>query len=40
LKALTYFEDAEKSPMPKMIKQVSWEEVKKFLVSEVKRYMK
>jgi predicted nucleotidyltransferase component of viral defense system len=40
LKALTYFEDVEKSPMPKMIERISWEEVKKFLVSEVKRYMK
>lgn len=39
LKALTYFEDAERVPMPKMIKQVSWEEVKKFLLSSVEQYM-
>ncbi len=40
LKALTYFEDAEKTPMPEMIKKVSWEEVKKSLISAVERYMK
>lgn len=29
LKSLVYFEDAEKSKMPRMIKDVSWQEVKK-----------
>jgi len=40
LKALTYFEDAERAPMPEMIKQISWEEIKKFLISAVEQYMK
>ncbi|MBI2627216.1 MAG: nucleotidyl transferase AbiEii/AbiGii toxin family protein [Parcubacteria group bacterium] len=40
LKALTYFEDAERMPMPEMIKQVNWEEVKKFLISMAEQYMK
>lgn len=35
LKALKYFEDAEESEMPKMIKKVSWEEVKSFFEKEV-----
>jgi len=30
LRSLDYFTDAEIDPMPKMIKKVSWEEVKKF----------
>ncbi len=40
LKALTYFEDAEKTPMPRMIKKINWEEVKRTLVSEVEKYIK
>ncbi len=35
LKSLLYFDDAEKEPMPRMIKQVEWEEVKEFLKKEV-----
>ncbi|MDZ7358804.1 MAG: nucleotidyl transferase AbiEii/AbiGii toxin family protein [candidate division KSB1 bacterium] len=31
IRALTYFEDADAEPMPRMIKQVAWEEVKTFL---------
>jgi len=31
LKSLSYFEEAEKDSMPKMIAPVSWEEVKKRL---------
>lgn len=34
LKSLSYFEDAEEEPMPKMIKDISWEEVKKYLQKE------
>lgn len=37
LKSLTYFDDAEKQAMPKMIKKKSWETIKKEIVSEVKR---
>jgi hypothetical protein len=37
LKSLTYFEDAEKDPMPDMLEQGSWEEVKQFFSGEVSR---
>jgi len=30
IKALTYFEEAEADPMPRMLKRVSWQTVKKF----------
>lgn len=40
LKALTYFEDAERMPMPKMIRQARWEDIKKFLLSAVEQYMR
>jgi len=40
LKSLIYFEDAEKEPMPKMLKQVSWSEIKTFFTKEVKRIIK
>lgn len=40
LKSLTYFEDAEKSEFPEMIKEVKWEEVKRTVVSAVEQYMK
>ena len=36
LKSLTYFEDAESEPMPKMLKNVSWKEIK----NEIKRKVK
>jgi len=36
LKSLTYFEDAERDVMPKMLTPLSWPEVKKFLEQEVK----
>jgi len=36
LMSLTYFDDAEKEMMPKMIVPVSWEEVKSFIVNEVR----
>jgi len=39
LKALTYFEDAERTPMPEMIRQARWKDIKKFLLSAVKQYM-
>jgi len=40
LKSLTYFDDAEKSDMPEMLKKVSWKEVKEFLKKEVVRVTK
>jgi len=36
LKSLVYFENAEKEPMPHMIKQVSWQEIKEFFIKEVR----
>lgn len=35
-KSLTYFDDAEIEPMPKMIKQVNWEDIKNKIIKEVK----
>lgn len=40
LKALQYFEDADGSEMPQMIKKISWGEVKKFFKKEVVRLAK
>lgn len=37
LKSLCYFDDAEKGKMPKMLKNISWKEVKEFFISEVKK---
>lgn len=37
LKSLSYFEDADKEEMPKMIKSVNWKMVKKFFVDEQKK---
>lgn len=37
-RSLTYFEDAEKDNMPEMLKPVSWEEVKKYLETETKKF--
>jgi len=37
LKSLTYFNDAEEEPMPKMLENVSWKEIKGFFVSEAKK---
>lgn len=34
VRALSYFDDAEAEPMPRMIRQVKWEEVKSFLDSQ------
>lgn len=40
LKSLSYFEDAEKDEMPKMIEKVNWREVEKFFKEETKRFSK
>ena len=37
LKSLTYFEDADKEPMPDMLAPVSWEDVKRYFREEVPR---
>jgi hypothetical protein len=34
-KALVYFEDAEKEPMPRMLKSAAWKEIKKFFEKEI-----
>ena len=35
IKSLTYFEDAEKDEMPRMLQTINWKEVKKFFEREV-----
>jgi len=35
LKSLTYFEDAEKDPMPRMLALLDWDGVKQFFLREV-----
>ena len=40
LKSLIYFEDAENEPMPKMIKDVNWDDVKILLQDKVAGYLK
>jgi len=37
LKGLCYFEDADISPMPKMVKEISWKKVKEFFKNETVR---
>lgn len=37
LKSLVFFEDAETEPMPNLIRDVSWEEIKRAIGAEVKR---
>jgi hypothetical protein len=39
LKSLAYFDDAEEEPMPRMLLSVSWEQVKKKILSEVKKFL-
>ena len=38
LKSLAYFADAEDQPMPRMIKPISWEEVKSGLITQIKHF--
>lgn len=40
IKALTYFEEAEADPMPRMLKRVSWNNVKRFFEKEAPRLLK
>lgn len=39
LKSLTYFNDAEKDPMPHMLVQLEWDKVKQFFLTEVPRLL-
>jgi len=39
LKSLTYFEDAEKDPMPDMLVTLAWESVKEFFSTEAPRLL-
>lgn len=39
LKSLVYFEDAEKEPMPIMIKKIDWKTAKKIVIEEVKKFI-
>jgi hypothetical protein len=38
-KSLIYFKDAETDDMPKMLKEVKWEQIQRFFEQEVKRLM-
>ena len=40
LKSLTYFDDAESEPMPRMLKQIDWPTVKKTLQTEADKFLK
>ncbi len=40
LKSLSYFENADNEPMPVMLKPVSWEEVKKKVITESNQILK
>lgn len=35
LKSLSYFEDAEKDPMPFMIKEIAWPKIKDFIINQL-----
>lgn len=37
MKSLVFFEDAETEPMPRMLRRVSWPEIKKTIIAEVRR---
>ena len=39
LKSLTYFEEAEKEPMPDVLAPYSWDDVKRFFVREAARLL-
>lgn len=39
-RALLYFEDAEKEPMPKMLSSVSWEDVKFYFEDAIPKYVR
>lgn len=37
LRSLTFFEDAETEPMPRMLRRVDWSEIKATIIAEVRR---
>jgi hypothetical protein len=37
LKSLLYFDDAEPEEMPKMLKKITWQEIKEYFVHQVKK---
>ncbi len=37
LRSLSFFEDAESEPMPRMLRRVAWVDIKKTIVTEVRR---
>ena len=37
LRSLTFFEDAETEPVPRMLRRVAWREVKQAIIAEVRR---
>jgi len=39
LKGLVYFDDAEKKPMPSMLKNVAWKDIRKAMISAHKAYV-
>ena len=39
-KSLVFFNDAEPDKMPEMLKETTWEEVKKYFEKEVKKLVK
>ena len=40
LRGLTYFDDAEEDPMPKMFVSLTWDEVKSRILSAVRDFVK
>lgn len=38
LKSLSYFDDADQEPSPKMIVPITWKEIKSKLINEIKKY--
>ena len=40
IKSLTYFKDADKQPMPRMLKEADWSKVKKFFETETRSLIK
>jgi hypothetical protein len=40
LRSLAYFDDAEEEPMPKMLVNISWQEVKKTISNKLKTHLR
>jgi hypothetical protein len=37
LRSLSYFDDAESEPMPRMLRRASWADIKRTITAEVRR---